>query len=84
MGSHKAKLEDAGKEADALIAAETVKALSKEGILIEDDVPYSHNSTYGGRRGAFYQKRIKSGSIWKPLVIFIVIILVIELIERVF
>lgn len=84
MGSHKAKLEDAGKEADALIAAETVKALSKEGILIEDDVPYSHKSTYGGRRGAFYQKRIKSGGIWKPVFVFIVIIALVELIGYIF
>lgn len=72
------------KEADALIAIEKVKTIRKEGILMDDGIPYSHSSTYGGRFAAFIPKRIKAGNTALGLLIFLIVIITIELLKYFF
>lgn len=71
-------------EGDVLIAKEKAERLKSEGILIDDDTPYSHASTYGGRFHAFIPKHIRSNNVWVGLIIFLVMLVVIELLSRFF
>lgn len=76
--------DSAEKDAEALIAIEKVKVISKEGILIDNDTPYAHTSTNGGKLQAFIPRRIKSGSSLAGLFILIAVIVLVELLTHIF
>ena len=70
---------------DVLIAQEKVKNLTKEGIPINNETPYSHTSTRGGAYRAFLPQRIKSGTrVIASVLIFIIIIMIVESARRLF
>lgn len=72
------------RKVDQLIAIEKVKKLKEHGIPIDNDTPYIHSSTRGGKYAAFFPQKIKSHSSFVGFVIFIVAIVLIEVLSRLF